>query len=148
MGDVDGIGEGSAGGGGGAMPFTVTDAEATALPPAPVQLRVNVEEAFRLPVDWLPEVALAPLQLPPAVQEVALVELQFRVEPEPEAIELGLADMEIVGAGGGIRGGGVTVPPYSSAPTSTGEDLVWPSISVVGNPDEPPALIAKTPAFK
>jgi hypothetical protein len=50
--------------------------------------------------DWVPEVALLPLQAPEAVQEVALVEDQLRVELEPEDIEVGLAVRESVGGVG------------------------------------------------
>jgi hypothetical protein len=50
--------------------------------------------------DWVPEVALLPLQAPEAIQEVALVEDQLRVELEPEDIEVGLAVRESVGVEG------------------------------------------------
>lgn len=53
---------------------------------------------------------LAPVQAPEAVQDVALAELQDRVLLAPEAIDVGLADRETVGAVGGGGGGGV-VPP-------------------------------------
>lgn len=79
----------------------VTVAELAAVPPEPVQLRVKVELAVKLPVLWEPEVALLPLQLPEAVQEVALAELQVKVEALPEVNEVGLAVMVTVGAGGG-----------------------------------------------
>jgi hypothetical protein len=47
--------------------------------------------------DWVPEVALLPVQAPEALQEEALVELQLRVELEPEVMEVGLAVRESVG---------------------------------------------------
>jgi hypothetical protein len=50
------------------------------------------------PVDWVPLVALLPDQPPEAVQAVALVEDQVRVELAPEAIVLGPALMLTVGA--------------------------------------------------
>ena len=53
------------------------------------------------PVDWLPLVALAPLQPPEAVQPVALVELQVRVEDPPLATFIGFAVSVTVGAGAG-----------------------------------------------
>jgi len=50
-------------------------------------------------VELLLLVALLPLQEPEAVQEVALVELQVRVEAEPLLKLVGVADSETVGAG-------------------------------------------------
>lgn len=47
-----------------------------------------------------------PLEKPPPVQDVALVELQERVDDCPAFIEAGLAESEAVGAG---DGGAVTV---------------------------------------
>jgi len=47
----------------------------------------------------VPEVALVPDQAPEAVQLVALVEDQVSVELDPLWIELGLAEIETVGAG-------------------------------------------------
>ena len=60
---------------------------------------MKVELVVRLPVDCEPEVALVPDQAPDAVQAVALAEDQVRVEAVPEVIEVGLAEMETVGAG-------------------------------------------------
>ena len=48
---------------------------------------------------WLPEVPLVPDQAPEAVQLVALVEDHVSVELDPLWIELGLAEIETVGAG-------------------------------------------------
>jgi len=83
----------------GAVTFTVTDW--LAVPPVPMQVSVKVELVVRLPVDWEPEIDLVPDHAPEAVQEVALVEDQERVEPDPEVTEVGLAVMETVGAGVG-----------------------------------------------
>ena len=52
------------------------------------------------PVDWLPEVALAPDQPPEAVQEVALVEDQVSVEDPPLATDAGFAASDTVSTGG------------------------------------------------
>jgi hypothetical protein len=52
------------------------------------------------PLDWLPEIALLPVQVPEARQEAALVDDQVRVEDPPLAIDVGLAVSETVGAGG------------------------------------------------
>jgi hypothetical protein len=51
--------------------FTVTVTLAFALPPSPIQLTVNVLVAVNVPVLCVPDVALAPLQAPDAVQPVA-----------------------------------------------------------------------------
>ena len=56
--------------------------------------------AVSAPVDWLPEVALAPDQPPEAVQEVALVEDQVSVEDPPLATDAGFAASDTVGTGG------------------------------------------------
>ena len=55
----------------------------------------------------MPEVALAPDHAPEAVQEVAFVEDQVRVEDAPFAIDVGFAVSDRVGTGGGGGGGGV-----------------------------------------
>jgi hypothetical protein len=47
----------------------------------------------------VPLVALAPLQEPEAVQLVALVLLQVRVELPPDVMAVGLAEIVTVGAG-------------------------------------------------
>jgi len=60
-------------------------------------------------VDWLPLVALLPLQPPEAVQLVALVELQLRVEEPPLTTEVGLAVIVTVGGAGGVPTETVTV---------------------------------------
>ena len=51
------------------------------------------------PVDWLPLVALVPLQAPLAAHEVALVEDQVKVAEPPVATEAGLAPRLTVGTG-------------------------------------------------
>ena len=55
----------------------------------------------------MPLVASAPLQPFDAVQDVALVEDQVRVAEPPEATDVGFAERETVGTGGG--GAAVTV---------------------------------------
>lgn len=93
---------------------TVTVADFTAVPPAPVQLSVKVfVEALSVPVVALPPVALLPVQAPLAgealaVQPVAFVVLHVNVEAAPLATAAGLALRESVGAGvgGGGEGGG------------------------------------------
>ncbi len=48
-------------------------------------------------MDWVPEIALVPVQDPEAVHEVAPVELQVSVEAEPEDMVVGLVVRESVG---------------------------------------------------
>lgn len=86
----------------GGVDVTVTATESLALPPAPVQVIVKVELAVRLPVDWLPEVALEPLHAPLAVQDEALEEFQVRVLGLPLTTLVGFAFMSTVGAGGAL----------------------------------------------
>ena len=86
-------------GGGVDTAATVTAAESLAVPPAPVQLREKLLSLVRVPLDWLPEVALVPDQSPDAAQEVALVEVQVRVEEPPLVTEAGFALSDTVGAG-------------------------------------------------
>lgn len=54
---------------------------------------------MRAPVGAEPLVDFAPDQAPDALQEVALVDDQVKVEPPPLSTELGLALMVIVGVG-------------------------------------------------
>jgi hypothetical protein len=83
----------------GAREVTVTVADCSALPPAPVQVRVYVAFAVSAPVDCEPLVAWLPDQPPDAVQEVACVVDQLKVELSPLTMELGLAARLTVGAG-------------------------------------------------
>jgi hypothetical protein len=79
---------------------TVTLAVTTLLvPPVPLQLSEYEAVALRAPVLCVLLVALVPLQLPDAVQEVAFVELHVSVEEPPLAIEVGFAVNVTVGAG-------------------------------------------------
>ena len=77
-----------------------TVADFVSPPPGPVQLRMNVLALVSGPVDSLPELAFAPLQAPDAVQPVASVEDQVRVDDCPETTLVGLAPRDRVGAGG------------------------------------------------
>jgi len=56
------------------------------------------------PVDWLPEIALAPDHAPEARQEVALAEDQVSVEAPPLETDVGFAASDTVGSGGGGSG--------------------------------------------
>jgi len=83
--------------GAGAVTETVADCDAE--PPAPLHVRVNVVAVVSAGVVWVPLVPSAPLQPPDAVQEVALVETQVKVEVAPLATVLGLAVSVTAGAG-------------------------------------------------
>jgi hypothetical protein len=82
------------------VPGTVTVALATLLvPPGPAQIKEYEFVAVSAPVLCVPLVALAPLQPPEAVHEVALVEFHVSVEAPPLATEVGFAVNVTVGAG-------------------------------------------------
>jgi len=93
---------------------TVTVTLLAADPPVPLHASVYVVVEATV-TDWVPLVALPPLQPPEAVQLVALVELQVSVDVAPLATVVGLADSVTVGAGGGVPAVTVTdwlvVPP-------------------------------------
>ncbi|HEY0341241.1 MAG TPA: hypothetical protein VGC34_10575 [Steroidobacteraceae bacterium] len=79
--------------------ITVTVADWVAVPPAPVQLNVNVLLAVKAPVDTLlPAVALVPDHAPLAVQLVALVDDQVSLLAAPLETLEGLALSVTVGA--------------------------------------------------
>jgi hypothetical protein len=96
------------GGGGGA---TVTVADCSTLPPAPVQVSENVLVLVNAPVDCVPLVAFTPDQAPEAAQLSALIDDQVSVALAPLAMLSGFTPKETVGAGGpdgGVGAGGVT----------------------------------------
>lgn len=107
---------------------TVTVALLLAEPPAPEQFKLKVDVALSAPVDLEPDTACAPLQAPDAVQPVALVELQLRVEDWPLVIEPGDAEKLSVGAG-------VVAPPPVEPPPPVDPPPVDPPPAVVP-PDE------------
>lgn len=77
---------------------TVTVADCEAVPPAPVQVRMNFDVEVSAGVVTAPLVAWAPAQPPDAVQEVALVEDQVSAEVAPLFTVVGLADKVTAGA--------------------------------------------------
>lgn len=79
--------------------LTVTVADCAALPPAPLQLKVYVALAVRVPVDCEPLTGLLPDHAPEAEHEVALIADQFNVALLPLAIALGPTLKMILGAG-------------------------------------------------
>jgi hypothetical protein len=60
---------------------------------------LNVPAAFSAPVLSFPETAFAPLQVPDAEHEVALVLDQVNMLAPPALTDTGLADSDTVGAG-------------------------------------------------
>jgi hypothetical protein len=76
---------------------TVTATVRTALPPVPVQVRVNEAVAVNAPVETDPLVACDPLQPPDARQLVASVEVQVSIAEPPLATLVGLAPSVTVG---------------------------------------------------
>ena len=80
----------------------VTVLDVLAVPPAPVQDRLNVVLLVRAPVDSLvPDVALVPDQPPEAVQDVAFVEDQLSSDDPPLGTDVGFAVIDTVGVGAG-----------------------------------------------
>jgi hypothetical protein len=98
LGLADIVTVGAVGGG-----VTVTIADWLAEPPAPLQASEYVAVAVRLPVLCEPEVVFVPDQAPEAVHEVALLEVQLKVDAFPEVIEAGLAVIVTMGAGFGVE---------------------------------------------
>jgi hypothetical protein len=79
---------------------TVTVAVATLLvPPVPVHVKEYETVEVSAPVPSVPLVALVPLQLPDAAQEVAFVELHVSVAAPLRATVVGFAVSVTVGAG-------------------------------------------------
>ena len=83
---------------------TVTLTDCVASPPGPVHVNAKADVAVNAPVVALPDVALVPLQLPEAVQDVALVDDQVSVAAEPATTEDGAAASVTVGASGAVGG--------------------------------------------
>jgi hypothetical protein len=97
--------------------FTATVTDRPALPPAPLQARVNALVAVRGPTLSLPEVAFMPDQAPPALQAVASVDDQSKVVEPFMSTVVGLAMSETLGN----RGGG-----SASTATVTDCSIGWP----------------------
>lgn len=84
-------------GAGGAVAVTVTDC--AAVPPLPVHVSVYLVVTVSAAVALVPLIGSAPFQPPEAVQEVALVTLQFNMAVLPLATVVGLAASVTAGAG-------------------------------------------------
>jgi len=78
---------------------TVTVSDCVAEPPSPVQVRSYSVVLVSAPVDQVPLVATTPLQPPEAVQPVALMALQVKLELSPLVTVVGAAVNVTVGAG-------------------------------------------------
>jgi hypothetical protein len=128
------------------------------VPPAPEQVSENKELVDTGPVLRLPLSGSAPLQLPAAVQAVALVEVQVKVDVPPPATMAGTAANAAVGTAGGGGGGGggaavtVTVavatgllPPaplqvIEYAVLAASAPVLWVPLGA-NAPDQPPAAL-------
>jgi hypothetical protein len=103
-------------GGGGGVLGTVTVTDALALPPAPVQVMEKLVLVASAPLLSLPDSAFVPDQPPEAVQEVAPVDDQSRVEAWPLATVVGFAVSDAVGTADGGAGGAGGVLPWVPPP--------------------------------
>jgi hypothetical protein len=97
----------------GAGALTDTVADWVALPPVPVQVSEYVTLAVSAPVDCEPLTALLPDHPPEAVQEVALVDDQVKVDVPPLTTVLGLALILTAAVGLGLA---VTVVDWAAVP--------------------------------
>jgi hypothetical protein len=102
--------------GAGVPSVTVTVTESEVRPPGPSQLKLNDVVCVSAPADSDPDVALPPLQPPDAVQVVASVLDQLRLDALPLTTLPGFADSETVGAG--VAGVTVTVAEAVATPLS------------------------------
>ncbi len=114
----------TAGGGGvtGGDTETVTDCEADAPPPAPAHVSVNVVVDVSPVRASEPLSAFTPDQPPEAVQLLALVADQLRVEVPPFATVVGVARSEMVAEGGALGGVTVTVTDCDAVPLAPVHD--------------------------
>ena len=87
------------GGGGAPGALIVTFTDCVAAPPLPVHVNANDALAVSGPVLAVPATGLTPLQLPDAVQPLALLELQVSVADSPELTLAGEAHSETEGPG-------------------------------------------------
>ena len=113
--------------------MTVTVALCVAVPPVPVQTRVYVMVTVG-ETDCVPDIAFVPVHPADAVQEVAFVELHVKVEAEPEVIDVGLAEMETVGAGATLETVTLTVaavPIFPAASRAVAVKVCEPLVAVV-----------------
>jgi hypothetical protein len=81
------------------------------VPPGPTQVSVNVASLLSAPVLCEPLTASGPLQSPEALQDEALLEVQFSVADAPASIVVGDAVSETVGIGEGAP----APPPHADS---------------------------------
>lgn len=67
-----------------------------------MQVKANDELTVSGPVDAEPDGSREPLQLPDAVHDRALVDVQFSVAEDPDATDAGVTDRETVGTAGSV----------------------------------------------
>jgi hypothetical protein len=82
----------------GIVPIVTVAVAGALVPPVPVQVSVYAVLVVNAPVFTVPLADFVPLQPPEAVQDVALVELQVKVDDPPLAMVDGLAIRVAVGA--------------------------------------------------
>ncbi len=116
---------------------TMTVVLACVLPPAPVQLKPKAVVDVNALVVSDPEVALAPLQPPDAVQAVALVLLQVRVTADPLVTDAALEVNATVGTGGGVTD---TVVLVCEVPPGPVQDKVNEDVAANGPVDCVPLI--------
>lgn len=128
----------------GAGVLTVTLTLLLALPPGPVQERLNVVVDVSAPLDCVPLTAFAPLQPPLAEHVVASVDDHVSVVDWPLAMERGSAARVTVGAGG-VTATDVVATPLPPGPVQLSVNAVvavngpvdWlPLVALL--PDQPP----------
>ncbi len=130
VGDADNVTVGA-----GVVLVTATDAVDCAVPPAPLQLSVNVALALNAPVLAVPDTAFVPLQPPEVVQEVALVDDHVNVLALPLVRVVGDADNVTVGAGVGVVPSTTTGALASAVPPAPVQRSVKVALAVI-----PPVL--------
>ena len=97
----------------GMVPIVTVAVAGALVPPVPVQVSVYAVLVVNAPVFTAPLAGFVPLQPPEAMQDVALVELQVRVDDPPPAMVGGLAVRVAVGAEAmvTVAAVGILVPP-------------------------------------
>ena len=111
------------------MILTMT-VDALLVPPVPVQVKEYELGILIAPVLCVPLVALAPLQAPEAVHEVALVELHVSVELPPLPIDVGAAPRDAVGAVTGMDG--PLLPPHAASKSAEPATAKWRDLREAG----------------
>ena len=106
----------------------------------PVQFSVKVLPLVKVPLDWLPAVALDPDQASEAVQDVAFVEIQVSVDEPPLVTDVGLATRDTVGAG--AAGALAVVKNHATLPASALPAISFAAVVMVAVYWPPPTRLA------